>query len=108
MRMLHVMVFSEIGLQHMSAICKKLILWDFLQLLGKRRGITFLKKVKYFVEELLSRILNHILKGIFTYKLTDSESTLRKLWENQGLEEILCNLCRSGKIEIIGKTEVLG
>lgn len=85
----------------MSTIFKKLILWDFLQLLGKRRGITFLKKVKYFVGELLSRILNYILKGIFTYKLTDSESTLRKLGENQGLEEIFCNLCRSGKIEII-------
>jgi ADP-heptose:LPS heptosyltransferase len=87
----------------MTIIVKKLILWDFLQLLGKRRGITFLKKVKYFVEELLSRMLNYILKGIFTYKLTDSESTLRKLGENQGLEEIPCNLCRSGKIEIKGE-----
>ncbi|MHA2289967.1 MAG: methyltransferase domain-containing protein, partial [Promethearchaeota archaeon] len=86
----------------MSTIFRKLITWDFLQLLGRKEGIKSSKKAQYFLDEILSRILKQIIKSLFVLKLRDSESKLMKLGENQGLEEVLCNLCGSGKIEIMG------
>jgi len=85
----------------MIRILKKLILWDFLQLLGRKEGIKSSKKAQYFLDEILSKILKSIIKSIFVFKLRDSESKLMKIANSQTLEEAVCNLCGSGKFEII-------
>jgi ADP-heptose:LPS heptosyltransferase len=87
----------------MSTTFKKVILWDFLQLLGKKEGIRSLKKVRYLFEEIISRIAKWTITILFIPKWRDSESKLMELGEDQGLEEIPCNLCGPGKIEIIGR-----
>jgi len=87
----------------MSTIFKKLILWDFLQLLGTKEGIKSSKKGQYFLDEILSKILKLIIKSIFVFKLRDSESKLMKIGNSQTPEEALCNLCGSGKVEVIGE-----
>ncbi len=86
----------------MGTTFKKLILWNFLQLLGRKENIRTLEKIRYLFEEIISRIAKLTIKILLFPKCRDSESKLMKIGENQGLEEILCNLCGSGKIEILG------
>lgn len=84
----------------MIRVFRKLVLSDFLQLLEKKEEIKSAEKMRYLLEEILSRILKWFIKALFVFKIRDSEKQLMKIAKNHGLEEVICNLCGSDSHQI--------
>lgn len=87
----------------MKRILQKVILWDFMQLLEKKEGMQLLDKVRFVIEEIISKNIRWMLKSLFLLKLRDSKIMLKKIAEDHGLEEISCNLCGLRDFEIIAR-----
>jgi ADP-heptose:LPS heptosyltransferase/transcription elongation factor Elf1 len=79
----------------------KLIPWDFWQLLSSKEGTKFSIKLWYLFNEILSRILKWIIRGLFFPKLKDSKNRLRKIAKKYGFEEVFCSFCGSEKYEVM-------
>ena len=82
---------------------KKIILWDFIQILKKRDDLHFLEKMGVYLYEYVDKVIKIVIRNSALYKGRNFEEFIEELRKEGTLEEVPCNLCGSRDLEDVGE-----
>ena len=82
---------------------RKIILWDFIQILKKRDDLHFLEKMGVYLYEYVDKVIKIVIRNFALHKGRNFEEFIEGLRKKEKLEEVLCNLCGSTDLEDVGE-----
>ena len=83
-------------------IVKRIILWDFIEIIKKREDLNFREKMRVYLHEYVNKVIKIVIRNYALYKGRAFETCIEDLRKKGKLEEIPCNLCGSSDFEDVG------
>jgi ADP-heptose:LPS heptosyltransferase/2-polyprenyl-3-methyl-5-hydroxy-6-metoxy-1,4-benzoquinol methylase len=82
---------------------RKIVLWDYIQLLKKERTLGKSQKVRAYFIEYVHKIVKIIVRNNAFYRGKQFHVMMTELRNKGGLEEVPCNLCGSRESRDVGE-----